>query len=361
MVLNVTSMQAITWNGTPFQVDISTLPIPNIISSTDALVKVDLAGICTADIHTYNGEFKEKEVPWVMGHEALGVVVDVGDSVTSFSTDDKVIILDQILEDYPAEYVRVPFADDNLLAVPQSQHLDSTQNSSDDIALDYLLASSVFPAGWGALDLAGYQPGDSVAVFGAGPIGLMAVYSAILQGSSRVYLLDSDRRRLSVGEGMGAMPIDFTQSDPVSRVRRQEAAGILRVVDCIGIESTIETRASLEDKILEYMMGIVAENGSIGRVAVAKPMNQSVGISIWRAFIPTFQFSLSGIFEEGPQVQSGVVDPALLAPRLIEMVSKRLARPSFIVSSLISVEETPQFYQRASRNLETKVVLKIGV
>lgn len=95
MILNGTSMQAVTWGGNPLQVNVSTLPIPEILDSTDAIVKVSLSAICSADIHTYNGVYEDKEVPWVMGHEALGIIVEVGNSVTSFSIGDKVVVPDQ--------------------------------------------------------------------------------------------------------------------------------------------------------------------------------------------------------------------------------------------------------------------------
>lgn len=95
MVLNVTSMQAVTWSGNPFHVNVSTLPIPQLLDPTDAIVKVSLSSISSADIHTYNGAYEDKEVPWVMGHEALGIIVEVGNSVTSFSVGDKVVIPDE--------------------------------------------------------------------------------------------------------------------------------------------------------------------------------------------------------------------------------------------------------------------------
>lgn len=95
MFLNATSMQAVTWGGNPLQVNLSTLPIPEILDSTDAIVKVSLSAVCSADIHTYNGAYEDKEVPWVMGHEALGIIVEVGNSVTSFSIGDKVVVPDQ--------------------------------------------------------------------------------------------------------------------------------------------------------------------------------------------------------------------------------------------------------------------------
>ncbi|KAJ5152742.1 uncharacterized protein N7482_009220 [Penicillium canariense] len=379
MTLNVTSMQGVIWSGNPLQVNVSTLPVPQIIDPTDAIVKVSLSAICSADIRTYNGAYEEKEVPWVMGHEALGIVVEVGDSVTSFAVGDKVVVPDQVsggLFDLStaelmglglgvnyyattgcqAEYVRVPSANDNLFLVPQNSDAPSNPPPQN-LDYDYLLASSIFAMGWEALDLAGYQPGDSVAVFGAGPIGLMAVYSAVLRGASRVFLIDGDRQTLSVAEGLGAMPIDLVHSDPVAKILRQVPDGATRSVDCVGIEAANRLQLT-EDKILQNMMEITKVGGGIGRVGTYQdPGNRSYTLR-WQDLLPTFQFVMSGFFKQGPPVRSGAIDATLAAPKLMEMISKGEAKPSFILSSIIGLEEVSQFYERASQRLETKVVIK---
>jgi D-arabinose 1-dehydrogenase-like Zn-dependent alcohol dehydrogenase len=89
-------MQAVTWAGNPLQVIVSTLPIPQILGPMDVIVEVSLSAIGIADIHTYNGVYDNKEVPWVMGHEALGIIIEVGNSVTSFSIGDKAVVSDQV-------------------------------------------------------------------------------------------------------------------------------------------------------------------------------------------------------------------------------------------------------------------------
>lgn len=265
-----------------------------------------------------------------------------------------------VLTNCPAEYVRVPFANDNLFAIPQTNRDDPSKSESTpaSLDLDYLLASSIFATGWAALDLAGFQPGDSVAVFGAGPVGLMAVYSAILRGASRVFLIDDNRQRLSVADGLGAMPIDLTHSDPITKILRQEPEGVVRSVDCVGIEAASLLQQE-EDKVLENMTGITKAAGGIGRVGTFKGSNSS-SPSAWQLLLPTFQIAFSGFLRKGAQVRTGAIDSTSIAPKLIEMISAGKAKPSFIVSSIIGVEEAPQFYERASRHLETKVVIKFS-
>lgn len=252
--------------------------------------------------------------------------------------------------------MRVPFANDNLFAIAPNSDDSSSKSASADLDLDYLLASSIFATGWGALDLAGFQSGESVAIFGAGPIGLMAVYSAILRGASRVFLVDGDRQRLSVAEGLGAMPIDLTHSEPIASILRQEPDGVLRSVDCVGIEAASRLQLK-EDKVLQNMTAITRIGGGIGRVGMFKA-SDSLSTLPWQFLLPTFQFAFSGFLKKNPQVRLGAIDSTLIAPKLIEMISKGNAKPSFIVSSIINVEEAPQFYERASQHLETKVVIR---
>lgn len=253
----------------------------------------------------------------------------------------------------------MPFANDNLFPIPQNNDDGSSKSSLSNLDLDYLLASGIFATGWGALDLAGFQPGESVAIFGAGPIGMMAVYSALLRGASRVFLIDGDRQRLSIAEGLGAMPIDLTHSDPISKILQQEPEGVLRSVDCVGIEASTQLQLRV-DKVLQNMIAITKVGGGIGRVGTFKSTSNLSSTSAWQFLLPNFQLAMSGFFKTGPQVRSGAIDSTLIAPKLIEMISKGKARPSFIVSGIIGVNEAPQFYERASQHLETKVVIKFS-
>ena len=175
------------------------------------------------------------------------------------------------------------------------------------------------------------------------------VYSAILRGAPRVFFIDGNRQRLLVAEGLGAMPIDQTHSEAAARILRQESGGVLRSVDCVEIEASSRLQLR-EDKVLQDMTAITKIGGGIGRVGALKASDSS-STSPWQFLLPTFQFAISGSFKKGPQVRSGAIDLTLIAPKLIEMISKGKARTSFIVSSIIGVEEAPQFYERAIQHL----------
>jgi threonine dehydrogenase-like Zn-dependent dehydrogenase len=255
---------------------------------------------------------------------------------------------------YLAEYIRVPLANDNLFPIPDD---GPSKSGVTDLDLDYLLATGIFATGWGSLDLSGFQPGDSVAVFGAGPIGLMAVYAAMLRGASRVFLIDGDRRRLAIAGGLGAMPIDLTHSEPVEEILRQEPNGVLRSVDCVGVDAANKLQLT-EDEVLQIMTAITRDRGGIGRVGLSKSTNNSLSSSPWQFHLLNIQLAMFGFFKKDPQIRSGAINPAQIAPKLIEMISKGKARPSFIVSSIVDVSEAPQFYERVNQHLETKVVIK---
>jgi threonine dehydrogenase-like Zn-dependent dehydrogenase len=107
-----------------------------------------------------------------------------------------------------AQYLRVPFADFNALKLPKGTEHEA----------DFILLADIFPTGWHGLVLAGFQSGESVAVFGAGPVGLMSAYSGILRGASRVFVVDTVPERLQAAEKMGCIPIDFRKSDPVEQI-----------------------------------------------------------------------------------------------------------------------------------------------
>lgn len=146
-----------------------------------------------------------------------------------------------------AEYIRIPFADSSCFKLPSG-----TKNE-----LEYIFLTDIFPTGWYAVDSSEFLPGDSVAVFGAGPVGLLCAYSAILRGASKVYSVDYVQSRLEKAASIGAIPINFTESDPVEHILEHEPRGVRRSCDCVGFES-------LNNK-LELEPGAVVRNCSMSR------------------------------------------------------------------------------------------------
>ncbi|KAH8589879.1 alcohol dehydrogenase [Bisporella sp. PMI_857] len=341
-----------------FNVSIINLPVPVIRNATDAIVRVTASAICGSDLHYYHQDLGSPEQPIPIGHEAIGYIDSIGDAVQSLQVGDYVVIPDNIdaghfhfgpdlphsfggpqLGGCQAEYVRVPFADDSLIPVP----VNATTNAS--TIMDYLFVSDIFATGWTVLDFAGFEPGDSVAVFGAGPVGLLAAYSAMLRGASKVYSIDHVQERLDLAKSIGAIPINFNQSDPVEQIMALEPNGVTRSVDCVGYEA-VNAQGEVElGIVLRNMMNITSDYGGIG----------VVGVYLGEE---TTTISMTQFWRKALTMGSGIVLPLQHATELVQLIASGRASPSFIVSATIGIEETPEYFRRFDQHLETKVVIE---
>ncbi len=238
-----------------------------------------------------------------------------------------------------AEYARVPFADNSLIPVPVNS---STTEST---LIDYLFVSDIFSTAWSGVTFSGFEQGDSVAVFGAGPVGLLAAYSAILRGASRVYSIDQVQNRLDLAASIGAIPINFADSDPVEQILAQEPGGVRRSVEAVGYEAENATGQIDASITLRQALNVTAPRGGIGIVGL---FNEGLN-----------DFDIGQAFEKSIAVDGGIVLPLQVAPELVPLIRSGRATPSFIVSSIIDIEEAPEYYARFSRREETKVVIRL--
>jgi threonine dehydrogenase-like Zn-dependent dehydrogenase len=160
-----------------------------------------------------------------------------------------------------AEFIVVPFAVKSLIPIPAENATNS------DAEVSYLFLSDIFTTGWTAITYS-FQPGDSVAVFGAGPVGLLAAYSAILRGASRVYSIDSVPTRLERAASIGAIPISLngTEGDPVQQILHREPNGVTRSVDCVGYEAVNSILQPQENAIILDMVRVTAKRGGMGTI-----------------------------------------------------------------------------------------------
>lgn len=248
--------------------DIGIEPVddPSIKEPTDAVVRVTTSAICGTDLHFVRGTFSGMAPGTVLGHEAVGIVEDVGADVRNLAAGDRVVIPSTIgcgacvycragyyaqcdvanpngpaagtcffggpeatgpIDGLQAEYARVPFAHTGPVKLPEQM--------SDD---DAILLSDIFPTSWFAARLAEVGPGDTVAVFGAGIVGQLAMASAVLQGAGRVFAVDSAPSRLEMARMQGAEPINFDSEDPIETIRRlTNGIGADRVIDAVGVDA----------------------------------------------------------------------------------------------------------------------------
>jgi threonine dehydrogenase-like Zn-dependent dehydrogenase len=154
-----------------------------------------------------------------------------------------------------AQYLRVPFADFNALKLPKGTEHES----------DFILLADIFPTGWHGLVLAGFKSGESVAVFGAGPVGIMAAYSGILRGASKVFVVDTVPERLKAAEKIGCIPIDFKKSDPVEQIIKLNGGMVDRAVDAVGYQA-VDASGSTEKPniVLDQLIMVTRPTGGLG-------------------------------------------------------------------------------------------------
>ncbi|KAK3629684.1 hypothetical protein LTR56_017890 [Elasticomyces elasticus] len=340
-------MRAVTYHGIPFSVNVTNVPRPTIMEPTDVIVRMTLSAICGTDLHIYHG-LEGGNPPWVMGHEGLGTVWDVGSAVETLKVGDYVVIPDSV-----AEYARVPYAQDTLIPI-----IVTTNTTSLALEQNLLSLSDIFATGWQSLDFAGFKPGDSVAVFGAGPVGLLAALAARIRGASRVFSIDRVGDRLNRAASIGAIPIDFSHDDPVVQIKAYEPHGVSRSVDCVGMEAVNAHNHKDEGVVMRNMIDVTASGGGIGQIGIYHAQNSTPGAPLASTISPKIVFPISDFWLKGLSYRAGVVDPKPLGGMLLGLISNDRAFPNFINSSVISIEEAPEYYKRFDAKEEIKVYIR---
>ncbi|KAH8885599.1 GroES-like protein [Thozetella sp. PMI_491] len=358
-------MRSVMWEGNPLQVAIA----------TDAIIQVTTASVCGTDFHIYHGVFGGTDVPYPLGHEVIGIVAEVGSAVQKFKVGDHVLIPtdpnpDELLvgpEPGPvsysnyglgnvlgnlggtqAEFVRVPIADQSLVKLPINA--DPKQ---------FLFNTDIFPTAWAGLDLAGFNPGDTVAIYGAGPVGLLAAYSALLRGANKVYVVDRVEDRLFLAASIGAIPIDMTKEDPAAQILRKEPNGVQRVVDCVGMEAVNTAGQQDEGFILSQAVNITSFHGGLGIVGIYNAEGRTAGTPLGASIPASISFPMTPFWAKGITIGAGIVDALRYQQQLFELVSTGRAQPGFIVSNMLNIEDAPEAYSRFDQKLETKVLLEM--
>jgi len=396
-------MKAVVLKGR-FEVAVEQVPDPDIERPTDALVRITSAAICGSDLHMYDGRTAAKPGV-VLGHEPLGVVVEVGSAVSKIKAGDRVVMPFNIscgtcfncIRGYTAaclnvnpsshggaygyaglgsfrggqaEYLRVPFADVNCFKLPGEP--------GDQWEDDFVLLADVFPTGSFAADLAGVEPGTTVAVFGAGPVGLLAAYCSLLRGAAEVYVVDYIPDRLQHVEQIGATPIDFSKGDPVEQVielRRERQSrvglrvagddkmpGVMCGVEAVGFQAVDWENPEQEkpNRVIEDLIRLVNPTGRIGIVGLFTPRDpRGVNPHAKRGKI---EISFGKLWEKGISFGTGQTPVLRYSAPLSELIVSGNARPSFVVTHRLPLEAAPEAYAKFDSRSEgfIKVILKPG-
>ena len=394
-------MKAVRFDGER-NISVADHPTPKLKAPTDALLRVTTSGICGSDLHMYDGRTPLKEGT-VVGHEIMGVIQEVGEAVQSIKKGDRVVLPFNIAcgfcfnchrghteacltmnpeaphaaygyagmgpyEGGQAEAVLVPYADFNCLKLPGTP--------GDEWEDDFLLLSDVFPTAFHATELACVTPGKTVAVFGAGPVGLLSAYCSVLKGASEVYVVDSVKERLRKAEELGAVAIDFTEGDPVEQIfeKRKQNKGIqqslrpgeekMKGVDCaidaVGYQARDNENPEQEKptQVLENCLKVVNATGHIGLIGVY--MSPDPGAKGEDAKQGIYKFPIADFFDKGITMGSGQAPVKKYNEYLRDLIVNGRAKPSKIVSHHINIEQAPAAYSKFDRRIEgyTKVLIR---
>lgn len=270
-------MKAVVWHGIG-DIRLEEVPEPELEDPTDAIVRLTASAICGTDLHMVRGTVSDMKEGTIMGHEGVGVIEALGPDVRNFSVGDRVIISSTIacgscsycragcysqcdranpggkhagtaffggpessgsFAGLQAEKARIPFANVGLIKVPDEV--------TDDQAI---LLSDIFPTAYFGATLAEVRRGDTVAVFGCGPVGLFTIVSAQLLGATRVFAIDREPSRLAKARELGAEVIDFEAEDPIETIfRLTDDIGVDRAIDAVGVDAMRPRRGPAADKV----------------------------------------------------------------------------------------------------------------
>jgi glutathione-independent formaldehyde dehydrogenase len=377
-------MKAVVYQG-PREVTVKEVPDPSIQSPNDAIVRITTTNICGSDLHMYEGRTSVEQGK-ILGHENMGIVEAVGDAVDRIKVGDRVSVpfniacgtcrnclsgwtsfclrtnpvegMDGAAYGYAnmgpydggqAEFLRVPYADFNLLELPPGTEHEN----------DFTMLSDIFPTGWHGTELAGLQPGDRVAVFGAGPVGLMAAHSAMIRGASQVFVVDKEKDRLDLAGKIGATPVDFSAGDPVEQIL--DATGG-RGTDCgveaVGYQAHDPSGQEHPELVLDNLVKVVRSTGGIGVVGVYLP--QDPGASTEEAKQGRIAFDYGTLFSKGQRMGTGQCPVMRYNRHLRDLIITGRAQPSFLVSHELPLTDAPDGYQHFDNRDDgwTKVLLR---
>jgi glutathione-independent formaldehyde dehydrogenase len=381
-------MKAVVYEG-PRKVSVKEVPDARIERPTDALVRITTTNICGSDLHMYEGRTDFETGRW-FGHENMGEVIEVGEGVDKLKVGDYVVMpfnvacghcknCERGLTNYcltaqpekamagaaygfadmgpwaggQAELLRVPWADFNCLRLGED---------AEEKATDYVMLADIFPTGYHATELAGVKPGDQTVIFGAGPVGLMAALSATLRGVSKVMVVDRQPDRLALAESIGAITIDDSKVDPVEAVLEQTMGlGADNGCECVGYQAHEPDGDEQVNLTLNRLVGSVRFTGKIGTVGVFIPQDPGAADELAKQGKVAFDF---GVFWfKGQHMGTGQAPVKRYNRQLRDLIAADRAKPSFIVSHELPLEQAPDAYRHFDARDDgwTKVVLKPGM
>jgi threonine dehydrogenase-like Zn-dependent dehydrogenase len=391
-------MRALTWHG-KHDVRMETVPDPQILNPRDAIIKITSTAICGSDLHLYDAYIPTLEAGDILGHEFMGEVVETGPKST-LRKGQRVVVpftiscgacfhcskqqfsacengnpaenqdLGQTLYGEPmsglfgythltggypggqAGYVRVPFSDVGPIVIPDGLEDDKV-----------LFLSDILPTGWMAAENAMIEPGDTVAVWGCGPVGLFAVQSAFKMGAHRVIAIDHFPHRLELAKKFGAETINFEETDTYEALMEMTGSiGPDAVIDAVGLEAHGFFADNIVDQIKASTFLGTDRPHALRQAIVACRKGGRVSIpGVYGGFVD--KFPAGAMMEKGLTVKTGQTHVQKYLPQLLEMIGNGELDTTFLISHRLPLEQAPEGYRmfKEEQNTCTKVVLKPGL
>lgn len=387
-------MRALTYHGS-HDVRVDNVPDPVLKEADDIILKVTATAICGSDLHLYRGKIPRVESGDILGHEFMGIVEEVGRGVTAVQPGDRVIIpfviacgqcffcqmnlhaacettndgrgailnkkqippgaalfgYSHLYGGVPggqAEYVRVPKANAGPFVVPDI--LDDER---------VLFLTDILPTGYQAVIDAGVGPGSSVAIYGAGPVGLMAAACARMLGAERIFMVDHHAYRLHFAEQTyGAIAVNFDiDDDPAATIISQTPGhrGVDAVIDAVGFEA----KGSTTETVLTALKVETSSGKALRQCIAAVRRGGTVSVpGVYAGFIHGFLFG--DAFDKGLTFKMGQTHVQPLLPELLEAINEGSLRPEEIITHRMTLDEAAQGYDIFNRKLEDcrKVILR---
>ena len=389
-------MRALTWQG-KHDVRVETVPDPQIVNPRDAIIEITSTAICGSDLHLYDHYIPRMKAGDILGHEFMGRVVEVGPGNKRLQVGQRVVVpfviacgqcffcqkqqyaacdnsnpadkadMSELAYGYPmtgafgyshltggyaggqAEYVRVPFADVGPMPVPE--------DLSDE---QVLFLSDILPTGWMAAENCMIEPGDTVAVWGCGPVGLFAIQSALVQGAERVIAIDHHPHRLELAQSLGAEILNYEEVKVrEALVEMTGGIGPDACIDAVGMES----HGMSVDNVLDHVkaaVGLGTDRPHVLRqVILACRKGGRVSIpGVYGGMAD--KFPIGALMEKGLTIRTGQTHVQKYTQYLLNLITEGKLDTTFLISHRLPLEEAANGYRifKEQQNDVTKVVLK---
>ena len=387
-------MRANAWYG-KHDVRVEHVPDPQILNQQDAIVKITSTAICGSDLHMYNAFVPTMQQGDILGHEFMGEVVEVGREVRNLKIGDRVVVpfpiacgkcgfcqaqayslcensnpnawmAEKLMGHSPsgifgyshmtggfaggqAEYARVPFADVGPIKVPN--HLSDEQ---------VLFLSDIYPTGYMGAEMCDIKPGDTIAIWGCGPVGQFSIRCAFLLGAERVIAIDYVPERLKMAEDGGAITINFKEQNVYETLMDMTGGrGPDSCIDDVGMEAHAPLPIFAYDRIKQAMM-LESDRPHALREAIMCCKNGGTVsvIGVYAGFID--KFPMGSVMNRSLTIKTGQAHVQRYMRPLLELIESGAIDPSFVVTHRLPLHEAPHGYDIFAHKVDNciKVVLK---